>query len=126
MGNEGGIDQRKQNQWNQAEREYQNGRNFVGIIAKGLERLEKRGKFRGARDGRDDMKERDGGRRNERNAIVSTSVESRPESRGRIRFEIGRRQGEERMDADTDSDGGGLEGLLRRMWEGDGQSGGED
>ncbi|KAI4225059.1 MAG: hypothetical protein L6R36_004186 [Xanthoria steineri] len=126
MGNEGGMDQRKRNQWNQAEREYQNGRNFIGIIAKGLERLEKRGKVNGARDVRDDMRERDGGRRSERSTIVSTSVESRPESRGRIRFEIGGRQGDERNEADTDSDGGGLEGLLRRMWEGDGQSGVED
>ena len=126
IGNEGGLESRKQSQWKQVEIEYQNGRKFVGIIAKGLERLEKRGKFSATRDGRDDTKERDGGRRSERNAIVSTSAESRPESRGRIRFEIGGRHGDERIDGDTNSDGGGLEGLLRRMWEGDGQSGGED
>ncbi|KAL9000684.1 MAG: hypothetical protein Q9169_000720 [Polycauliona sp. 2 TL-2023] len=127
MGNEGSLENRKQSQWKQAEVEYKNGRNFVGILAKGLERLEKGGKLSGTRDGRDDLnKERDGGRRSERPAMVSTSAESRPASRGRIRFEIGGRQGDERIDGDTDSDGGGLEGLLRRMWEGDGQSGVED
>ncbi|KAL8674584.1 MAG: hypothetical protein Q9168_001027 [Polycauliona sp. 1 TL-2023] len=129
MGSEGNLESRKQSQWIQAEAEYQNGRNFVPILAKGLERLEKGGKIKsGIRDGRDDAaKDRDGGRRSERAAaMVSTSVESRPASRGRIRFEIGGRQGDEKMDGDTDSDGGGLEGLLRRMWEGDGQSGGED
>ncbi|KAL8771831.1 MAG: hypothetical protein Q9209_002769 [Squamulea sp. 1 TL-2023] len=123
IGNERSVDERKQRQWEQAEVEYRNGRKFVGIVAKGLERLEKRGKLGRVRD---DVKERDGTRRNDRSGIVSTSAESRPESRGRIRFEIGGRHGDERMDGDTDSDGGGLEGLLRRMWEGDGQSGGED
>ncbi|KAI4238793.1 MAG: hypothetical protein L6R40_005648 [Gallowayella cf. fulva] len=124
-GNERTVDERKQRQWDQAEVEYHNGRKFVGVVAKGLERLEKRGKLGAAKDGRH---ERDAGRRGggDRHVVVSTSAESRPESRGRIRFEMGGRQGDERLDGDADSDGGGLEGLLRRMWEGDGTSGGED
>ncbi|KAL8736698.1 MAG: hypothetical protein Q9166_000064 [cf. Caloplaca sp. 2 TL-2023] len=126
IGNERSVDERKHRQWDQAEIEYINGRKFVGIVAKGLERLEKRGKFVGMKDGKDDIREREGGRRSERNIGVSTSAESRPESRGRVRWVIGGSHGDERMDLDTDSDGGGLEGLLRRMWEGDGQSGGDD
>ncbi|KAL8676032.1 MAG: hypothetical protein Q9186_007409 [Xanthomendoza sp. 1 TL-2023] len=126
IGNERTVDERKQRQWDQAEIEYQNGRKFVGMVAKGLERLQKRGRFGGLKDGRHDIKERDGGRRGDRHVVVSTSADSRPSSRGRIRFEIGGSHGDDRHDADTDSDGGGLEGLLRRMWEGDGQSGGDD
>ncbi|KAL8909681.1 MAG: hypothetical protein Q9171_004952 [Xanthocarpia ochracea] len=126
MGNEVELAKKKNEEWERAVLEYRNGRKFVGILAKGAERLQKRGKLSGAKDGKDDVKERDGGRRSERNTVVSTSAESRPASRGRIRFEIGGRHGDERNDGDTDSDGGGLEGLMRRMWEGDGQSGGED
>ncbi|KAL8735880.1 MAG: hypothetical protein Q9181_002629 [Wetmoreana brouardii] len=133
MGNERGVDERKQWLWEQAEVEYENGRRFVGVVGKGLERLEKRSKVGGGqgKDGRiGDVKERAAERiKNERHLLtgVSTSAESRPESRGRVRFEVGRGlAGPGRGDGDTDSDGGGLEGLLRRMWEGDGHSGGED
>ncbi|KAL8705479.1 MAG: hypothetical protein Q9201_001410 [Fulgogasparrea decipioides] len=133
IGNERGVDERKQRLWEQAEVEYENGRRFVGVVGKGLERLEKRSKVGGgqAKDGRSgDTKERTAERiKNERHLLtgMSTSVESRSESRGRVRFEVGRGlTGQERGDGDTDSDGGGLEGLLRRMWEGDGHSGGEE
>ncbi|KAL8874374.1 MAG: hypothetical protein Q9174_000273 [Haloplaca sp. 1 TL-2023] len=125
-GSEWSIHERKQRSWAQAETEYRNGRRFVGVVTKGLERLEKRDKFRGQQDGKNEGKERDGGRKRDGKALISTSVESRPDSRGRVRFEIGGGHGDERTEADTDSDGGGLEGLLRRTWEGDGQSGGDD
>ena len=122
-GNEWSIDERKQRSWAQAEIEYRNGRRFVGVVTKGLERLEKRDKLVGQQDGKNEGKERNGGRKRDGKALVSTSVESRPDSRGRVRFEIGWSHGDDRTEADTDSDGGGLEGLLRRTWEGDGQSG---
>ena len=125
-GNEGSIEDRKRKQWDRAETEYENARRFVGVVGKGLERLAKQGKIGGVKEGKEDGKGRDGGRKNERNIVVSMSAESRPHSRGRVRFEVGRSQGDESVEADADSEGGGLEGLLRRMWEGDGQSGGED
>ncbi|KAL8947207.1 MAG: hypothetical protein Q9222_006485 [Ikaeria aurantiellina] len=127
MGNERSVEERNRRLWDQAEIEYQNGRRFIGVVAKGLKRLEKRGQFDGLKDGRDDASERSGGRQGDMTPLVSTSAESRPESRGRIRFELGRSFGDDRSEYDdAGSDGDELEGLLRRMWEGDGQPGGED
>lgn len=110
-------------EWNRADAEYDNARRFLGFMAKGLMRLDKRSKVGGVKDGKE---ERDGGRKLEKETVLSTSAESRPESRGRVRFEIGRSPGDEDIDGDGDSEDGGLEALLRRMWEGDGLSGGED
>ncbi|KAL8715920.1 MAG: hypothetical protein Q9220_000587 [cf. Caloplaca sp. 1 TL-2023] len=126
MNSERSTEERNHRLWDQAEVEYRNGRRFIGVVGKGLERLEKRGKIGGLKEGRDDARERNGGRKGDMSPLVSTSADSRPESRGRIRFEIGRSFGDERSEGDAASDGGGLEGLLRRMWEGDGQSGAED
>ncbi|KAL8826180.1 MAG: hypothetical protein Q9170_007504, partial [Blastenia crenularia] len=56
-GSEGGIEDRKRKQWERAEMEYENARRFVGVLGKGLERLEKRGKLsRDVREGKDDGK----------------------------------------------------------------------
>ncbi|KAL8756095.1 MAG: hypothetical protein Q9184_004606 [Pyrenodesmia sp. 2 TL-2023] len=117
------ISELKAWEWNRADTEYDNARRFIGFMGKGLGRLDKRSKVGGVKEG---TEERDGGRKLEKEAGLSTSAESRPESRGRVRFEIGRSPGDEDIDGDVDSEDGGLEALLRRMWEGDGQSGGED
>ncbi|KAL9603787.1 MAG: hypothetical protein Q9219_000896 [cf. Caloplaca sp. 3 TL-2023] len=128
-GNEGSLEDRKRKQWDRAQSEYENARRFVGIVGKGLERLGKRGRIGGGpKEGSGNVKGREFERKADKNVIVSMSAESRPESRGRVRFEVGRSHGNESMEADGDSDGGGggMEGLLRRMWEGDGHSGVDD
>ncbi|KAI4200036.1 MAG: hypothetical protein LQ346_002467 [Caloplaca aetnensis] len=117
------INELKAWEWNRADAEYDNARRFLGLMGKGLGRLDKQRILSGVKEGRE---ERDGGRKLEKEAALSTSAESRPESRGRVRFEIGRSPGDEDIDGDVDSEDGSLEALLRRMWEGDGQSGGED
>ncbi|KAL8972910.1 MAG: hypothetical protein Q9197_002574 [Variospora fuerteventurae] len=122
-GHEGSIEELKIRDWARVEAEYENARGSIGFMGKGLERLDKRGKIAEIREGKEG---RDGGRKVDRNLVVSMSAESRPESRGRVRFEVGRSHGGESFEADVESDAGGLEGLLRRMWEGDGQCGGED
>lgn len=122
-GPEVSIDDLESREWYRAETEYDNAQRFLGFMGKGLERLDRRGKVGGTRE---EKEEREGGRKVDRNPVVSTSAESRPESRGRVRFEIGRSHGDENVEADADSEDDGLEGLLRRMWEGNGQSGGED
>ncbi|KAL8652751.1 MAG: hypothetical protein Q9210_002503 [Variospora velana] len=122
-GHEASIEELKIRDWARVEAEYENARGFIGLMGKGLERLDRRGKVAEIREGKEG---RDGGRKVDRNLVVSMSAESRPESRGRVRFEVGRSHGGGSFEADAESDAGGLEGLLRRMWEGDGQSGGED
>ncbi|KAI4188372.1 MAG: hypothetical protein L6R41_002203, partial [Letrouitia leprolyta] len=126
---DGSIEDRKRKQWDQADTEYTNARRFVGVVGKGVERLgKKEGRAIGGKeDGNDDGGKGvaggvESGRKKEdsKNLVVSMSAESQ---RGRVRFEVGDDGAE---GGDGESDGGGLEGLLRRMWEGDGQSAGED
>lgn len=59
----------------------------------------------------------------ERNGAMSRGAGPRPGSRGTVRFEIGRREGEE--EEDEEERGGGLQGLLKRMWESNGPEMGE-
>ncbi|KAI4119404.1 MAG: hypothetical protein LQ338_007282 [Usnochroma carphineum] len=124
--NEVNIAQKQIKAWERAESEYENARRFLGILGKGIERLDKRGKVSGG-GGKEKGRDGAGRARGERNIVVGmgTSAESRPESRGRVRFEVGRGSpGDDEVgDMDGESDGGGVEGLLRRTWEGDGQSG---
>ena len=102
-------------QWEQAELEFRNGRRFHNMLVEGVTRLDKRNGDKKKRRGRD----RENGRADEP-YVVSQSAgsrpPSRPASRGRIRFEIGRRDGDD--EEDEEEDGDGVEGLLRRMWDG--------
>ncbi|KAL8666930.1 MAG: hypothetical protein Q9202_001170 [Teloschistes flavicans] len=133
-GDERGVEERKVKMWEQAEVEYFNGRRFVGVVGRGIGRAEAYGKDKNkgveasVGQGKDAPgKGRD--KKDERLLLVSTSADSahtRPESRGRVRFEVGGMQGQGHDSADRDEEGGGLEGLLSRMWEGDGGEGGED
>ena len=114
LGGERSVERRVR-QWEQAELELRNVRRFQNMLVEGVARLEKRSGEKKKRRGRD----RDNGRRNEPHAISESAGSrppSRPSSRGRVRFEVGRRDGED--DEDDDEAGDGLQGLLRRMWEG--------
>ena len=116
--------ERRVRQWEQAELEFRNGRRFHNMLVEGATRLEKRSagdkqKRRRGRDGKERMVEdaRAGGSR----------PPSRPGSRGRVRFEVGRRDADDDDDGEEEEEDGGVEGLLRRMWDGgDTGPGGED
>ena len=107
--------ERRVRQWEQAELEFRNGRRFHHMLAEGLARLDKRRNEKKKRRGR----ERDDCGRDEPYAgrqSGGSRPPSRPSSRGRVRFEVGRRDGED--EEDEEEDGDGLESLLRRMWNG--------
>ncbi len=102
-------------QWEQAELEFRNGRRFHNMLAEGVTRLDGRSGDKKKRRGRD----REDGRGDEPHMVgqsPGSRPPSRPASRGRVRFEIGRREGDD--DEEDEEDGDGVEGLLRRMWEG--------
>lgn len=107
--------ERRVRQWEQAELEFRNGRRFHNMLTEGVGRSEKRiGKYKRGKSGQSEAPNAD-----ERNGL-GPSPKSRPpsrsSSRGRVRFEIGRtdEDDEEHQEEDTD----GVDGLLRRMWEG--------
>ena len=102
---------RRRKQYVQAEKELKNAQRFDDVIAKAVRRLEKRGLIGNKKDGKGDRDKREF--REGKVGSLGKSVESRPSSRGRVRFEIGR--GEE-DDEDEDNE----RALLRRMWLGDG------
>ena len=117
VGAEGEAEKRIR-QYEQAGRELANATRFEDVLGKALGRLEKRGLLRKpkhAEEGKKDAVK-----------IVSGSVGrgnedkgGRPPSRGRVRFEVGRVEGEE----DDDGPHGEQQrtrALLRRIWDGDG------
>ncbi|KAL8824167.1 MAG: hypothetical protein Q9191_005250 [Dirinaria sp. TL-2023a] len=104
--------ERRRKQYAQAERELRNAQRFEDVFAKAVKRLETRGLIGGKRDGKGDRDKRE--TREGKVGSVGKSVESRPSSRGRVRFEVGR--GEEDDEDEKDSE----HAMLRRMWVGDG------
>lgn len=112
--------ERRVRQWDQSELELWNARRFNNMVASGVGRLEKR---------REKVKvlartEREGTRSTggERNGAAGRGAGPRPGSRGRVRFEVGRREGEE---VEEEDGGGEVQGLLKRMWESNGPEMGE-
>ena len=103
--------ERRVRQWEQAGLEFRNGRRFTNMVTLGVGRLEKRRekKKAPARGERGEAFKAGG----DKNAAAARGTGARPGSRGRVRFEIGRREGE-----DEEDERGGLQGLLKRMWEG--------
>lgn len=106
-------EERRIRQWEQAGLEFRNGRRFNNMVASGVGRLQKRREKVKvpARAEREETRYSGG----ERNGAAGRVPASRPTSRGRVRFEVGRREGEE--EEDEEDEGGGLPGLLKRMWE---------
>lgn len=104
--------ERRRKQYSQAERELRNAQRFEDVFAKAVRRLEKRGLIGNRKDGKGDRDKRE--TREGKVGSLGKSVESRPPSRGRVRFEVGR--GEEEEDDEEDSE----HAMLRRMWVGDG------
>lgn len=120
-GTEGERERRKR-QYVQASRELANAARFEDIFGKARARLEKRGLVRGHRGGEDGRKE---GVKSVAGSLGRSPEEraSRPPSQGRVRFEIGRAEGDDEDDERKDA----VErsrGLLGRMWEGDSGVGG--
>jgi hypothetical protein len=114
--------ERRVRQWEQAELEFRNGRRFHDMLAEGVARLDKRSaekkkKKRGRE--RDDAR----GGEEQAHAGAGSRPPSRPSSRGRVRFEIGTRDGDNEEEAEDEGEGG-VEGLLRRMWVGNGSAAG--
>lgn len=107
--------ERRIRQWEQAELEFRNGRRFHDMLAEGVARLDKRSAGKKKKRGR----EREDARGGEEQAHTGAGSRppSRPASRGRVRFEIGTREGEGEEEGKDEREGG-VEGLLRRMWEG--------
>ncbi|MCJ1461631.1 hypothetical protein MMC07_000228 [Pseudocyphellaria aurata] len=106
-------EERRTRQWEQAGLEFRNCRRFNNMVASGVGRLVKRREKVKVPARAEREETRNTG--DERNGAAGRVPASRPASRGRVRFEIGRREGEE--DEDEEDDGGGLPGLLKRMWE---------
>ncbi|KAG7006301.1 hypothetical protein G7Y79_00015g038910 [Physcia stellaris] len=117
--------ERRERQYAVAGRELANAARFEDIFGKALSRLEKRGLVRKTRIREDGKRD---GVRSVAGSLGKSHEErgSRPPSRGRVRFEVGRAEGD-----DEDDDRGDEEqrrrGLLRRMWDGDsGNAGGAE
>ena len=108
--------ERRERQWSQARRELRNAQRFDDIILRAVERLEKRGIIEKKRDGKGDGERRDGKDRKAGSLGRSAGEGSRPPSRGRVRFEVGRND----FDEDDEDDEDDERALLRRMWEADG------
>lgn len=114
--------ERRIRQWEQAGLEFRNGRRFNNMVASAVGRLEKRrDKIKALARAEKEEARNTGG---ERNGPVGRGGGARPGSRGRVRFEVGRREGEDEEEEEED-DGGGLPGLLKRMWESNGPEMGE-
>lgn len=108
--------ERRERQWSQACCELRNAQRFDDIILKAVGRLEKRGLIEKRRDGKGDG-ERKEGRDGKVGSLSRSAGEAiRPPSRGRVRFEVGRNEGDDEEDEEEDSE----RALLRRMWEADG------
>jgi len=108
--------ERRERQYAQASRELRNAQRFDDVILKAVGRLEKNGLVERKREGKGEGERRDGREGKVGSLARSAREGSRPPSRGRVRFEIGRNDG----DDDEDDEEGGERALLRRMWEGDG------
>jgi len=108
--------ERRERQHAQACRELRNAQRFDNVILKAVGRLERKGLVERKREGKGDGERRDGKEGKVGSLARSAGEGSRPPSRGRVRFEIGRIDG----DDDDDDEEGGERALLRRMWEGDG------
>ena len=104
--------ERRRKQYAQAQRELRNAQRFEDVFAKAVRRLEKKGLIGNRKDGKGDRDKKE--LREVKAGSLGKSVESRPPSRGRVRFEVGR--GEEDDEDEEDSE----HALLRRMWMGDG------
>ncbi len=105
--------ERRNRLWEQAGLEYRNARRFHNMETTAMGRLERRREKKRApeRVKRANMA-RIG---DERNADMERGLLSRPGSRGRVRFEVGIRDVEQ--ENNEEDEGGGVEGLLKRMWE---------
>ena len=117
VGAEGEAEKRIR-QYEQAGRELANATRFEDVLGKAIGRLEKRGLLRKSKQPEEGKK--DGVK------IVSGSAGrgnedkgGRSPSRGRVRFEIGRVDGEDN-DGGPDNEQQRTRALLRRMWDGDG------
>lgn len=117
--------ERRVRQWEQAGLEFRNGRRFTNMVTLGVGRLEKRRekKKTPARGERGETSKTGGDKHATAAAAAARGTGSRPGSRGRVRFEMGRREGED--EEDEEDEGGGFPGLLKRMWEGNGPEIGE-
>ena len=97
-------------QYQQANLEFRNARRFYNDLLVG--NLAKKGLSRKVEEARN---------KSAKAPVASvTSVGSSGERRGRVRFEVGRSSGEadRELDAHGESEAdGGVDGLLRRMWE---------
>lgn len=124
--------ERRMRQYEQAGMEFRNARRFNNMLSSGMVRIEKRKekKKSTASKGGGAISERDDEHK-VRAAGTSTTAAAKPSAtvrRGRVRFEVGRKDAEpEGEDEEEDEGGGGgggagsgsggLQGLLKRIWE---------
>lgn len=108
--------ERRIRQWDQADLEYKNGRRFNNMLVSAVGRLEKQREKKKVliRAPREEASKAAG----DLNGTVMRAAGSRPGSRGRVRFEVGRREGEEEEEEENNEDG--MPGLLKRMWDSNG------
>lgn len=101
--------ERRSRQYEQAGLEFRNARRFNNMFTSGVTRLEKRREKK-----RPTVK--GGTERDEERARTSSMAGVKPAGRGRVRFEVGRKEAE-CEDEEEDDGGGGIQGLLKRIWE---------
>jgi hypothetical protein len=107
VGGEPSADRRIR-QYEQAGLEFRNARRFNNMLTSAAVRLEKRREKK-------KITSRGGTEKDEaRNRAPSTGG-VKPAGRGRVRFEVGRKEAE--GEDEEEDEGGGLHGLLKRMWE---------
>lgn len=103
--------ERRIRQYEQAGLEFRNARRFNNMLTSGMVRIEKR------REKKKTTTPRGGGpERDEDKTRASSTAGVKPTRRGRVRFEVGRKE-VECEDEEEDEGGGGLQGLLKRIWD---------
>ena len=118
--------ERRIRQYEQAGLEFRNARRYNNMLASGMVRLEKRREKkkptpRGGGGGGGSSSSSSGvvvvERDEDKSRAPSTAaLGSKPAGRGRVRFEVGRKEAE-CEEEEEDEGGGGVQGLLKRIWE---------
>lgn len=107
--------ERRIRQYEQAGLEFRNARRFNNMLTSGLARVEKRREKKKSTTTTRGGKEKDEERTHRASSVAAGATKSL--GRGRVRFEIGRKEAEGDDDEEDEGGGGGFQGLLKRMWE---------
>lgn len=118
--------ERRIRQYEQAGLEFRNARRFNNMLSSGIVRIEKRREKKktsskggaGSTEQNEDQKTRTAAAGVTAGGVKPTTAVRR----GRVRFEVGRKEAEAEADEEEEEDeggggGGGLQGLLKRIWE---------